>query len=235
MATYNFPVPGWNQYKKQTFDMTPKGIVTHNTYNSASAKSEASYMVGNSNWTSFHSSVDENAVYESIPFNKNAWHCGATYGNRNYIGIEIARSTGSAEQFAQAERNASKYIAGILRKYNWGLDYVQTHQKQSGKYCPHRTLDLGWQRFLNMVNTELRGGDVAVNLEKPKSAGYSVKTKTPGDVLNIRSGPGAGYKKIGTYRDGSVIYVESVHHTLEGTWYKIPRVGYVSAKFCVGM
>jgi len=24
---------------------------------------------------------------------------------------------------------------------------------RSGKYCPHRTLDLGWQRFLNLIKT----------------------------------------------------------------------------------
>ena len=35
----------------------------------------------------------------------------------------------------------------------WGIDRVKKHQDFSGKYCPHRTLDLGWERFLKMVES----------------------------------------------------------------------------------
>ena len=43
----------------------------------------------------------------------------------------------------------------ILKEHNWGIDRVKKHQDWSGKYCPHRTLDLGWQRFLNKVQRHL--------------------------------------------------------------------------------
>lgn len=231
---YDFPVPDWNKSKKQTFSMTPEKIVIHNTYNSAKAKAEASYMVGNSNWTSFHTVVDESAIYECIPFNRNAWHAGATYGNRHYIGIEIARSTGNASDFAKAEENAAKYTAAILKSKGWGIDRVVTHKYCSGKYCPHKTLDLGWNRFLDKVKKYLGQTPVQVNTNVSRG-GYSVRTKTPGDVLNVRMGPGVGYRKVSSYRDGSKIYVEEVVKNIEGTWYKIPRVGYVSARYCVGI
>ena len=34
--------------------------------------------------------------------------------------------------------------AYLLKQYGWGIDKVGTHEMRSGKYCPHRTLDLGW-------------------------------------------------------------------------------------------
>ena len=44
-----------------------------------------------------------------------------------------------------------------MKQYNWGIDKVTKHQDYSGKYCPHRTLDLGWERFLNLIKTYLNG------------------------------------------------------------------------------
>ena len=35
------------------------------------------------------------------------------------------------------------------------LTRLKKHQDFSGKYCPHRTLDMGWIRFLNMIQAEL--------------------------------------------------------------------------------
>uniref|UniRef100_UPI0015E13D8A N-acetylmuramoyl-L-alanine amidase n=1 Tax=Peptostreptococcus faecalis TaxID=2045015 RepID=UPI0015E13D8A len=176
----------------------------------------------------------------NVPFNRNTWHCGATYGNRNYIGIEIAKSTGNALEFAKAERNAVKYVASILKKYGWGIDRVETHQKQSGKYCPHKTLDLGWQRFLNMINEELNGQKTIINniLNKPEiKANYSVQVSVgKGETLNVRSQPSANAKVVNAYNDGSVIYVEAVaRDEYNNAWYKIPKMGYVSAAYCKGI
>ena len=42
-----------------------------------------------------------------------------------------------------------------LKENNWDISHVKKHQDFSGKYCPHRTLDMGWQRFLDMIQAEL--------------------------------------------------------------------------------
>ena len=55
------------------------------------------------------------------------------------------------------ERNAAELIAQLLKERGWGIDKVTKHQDYSGKYCPHRTLDMGWQRFLDMVQGYLDG------------------------------------------------------------------------------
>ena len=138
--------------------MTPKYITIHNTSNSAPAQNEISYMKNNNNATSYHVCVDEKYVIQAIPFNRNAWHCGDGAngtGNRYSIGIEIARSTGDINLFKQAEQNCAMYVAQLLKNYGWGIDRVKRHKDWSGKQCPHRTMELGWTRFLNMIQKEL--------------------------------------------------------------------------------
>lgn len=143
---------------KCPYEMTPEEITVHNTYNDASAMSEVSYMIGNNNKTSFHVAVDDEKIVEAIPFDRNTWNAGDGkngFGNRKTISIEICYSKSGGERFDNAEKLAAEYIAYLLKQYNWGIDKVGTHQMRSGKYCPHRTLDYGWDRFLNMIKAYL--------------------------------------------------------------------------------
>jgi len=39
---------------------------------------------------------------------------------------------------------------------------VTKHQDYSGKYCPHRTLDMGWDRFLDVIKAEMEDNDMTV-------------------------------------------------------------------------
>ena len=52
-------------------------------------------------------------------------------------------------------------IADILKRYNWDISHVRKHQDFANKYCPHRTLDMGWDRFLNKVREKMEGLTVA--------------------------------------------------------------------------
>ena len=170
---------------KCPYSMTPKYITIHNTSNSAPAQNEISYMKNNNNATSYHVCVDEKYVIQAIPFNRNAWHAGDGAngtGNRYSIGIEIARSTGDINLFKQAEQNCAMYVAQLLKNYGWGIDRVKRHKDWSGKQCPHRTMELGWTRFLNMIQTELDklNGKTVVNTTN--SSSYNV-----GDKVTIKS------------------------------------------------
>ena len=134
--------------------MTPEFIVIHNTSNDASAAGEVSYMKNNNKGVSFHVAVDDAEVRQAIPFDRNAWHAGdgnKGNGNRCGIGIEICYSKSGGARFEKAEENAAEYVAYLLKKYGWGINRVKKHQDFSGKYCPHRTLDMGWDRFLRKV------------------------------------------------------------------------------------
>ena len=148
-----------NKYSiKCPYSMDPIGICVHNTANDASAKSEVNYMINNNNKVSYHVAIDDQYAVECIPFNRNAWHAGdggSGQGNRKYISIEICYSRSGGSKFDQAEKNAARYIAMLLKEYGWDISHVKKHQDFSGKYCPHRTLDYGWQRFLDMIGAEL--------------------------------------------------------------------------------
>lgn len=143
---------------KCPYDMTAEEICVHNTANDASAKNEATYMIGNSSSTSYHVAVDDKEVIEIIPFNKNAFHAGdgrSGRGNRKAIGIEICYSKSGGDRFEVAEENTASYIAMLLKERNWGIEKVKRHRDYSSKYCPHRTMDLGWERFLDKIKKHL--------------------------------------------------------------------------------
>ena len=158
MQITNVTCPTSKYSIKCPYEMTPQGICVHNTANDASAMAEISYMLGNNNKTSFHAAVDNERVVTGLPFNRNAWHSGDGgngKGNRTQIAIEICYSKSGGERFDEAENLAACYIAYLLKQYGWGIDKVSKHQDYSNKYCPHRTLDLGWERFLNKIREQL--------------------------------------------------------------------------------
>ena len=179
---------------KCPYQMIPSRIVVHNTANDASARNEIAYMIGNDQEVSFHYAVDDKEVVQGIPEDRNAWHSGDGEhgkGNREGVAIEICYSKSGGDRFVQAEKNAVELIVSLLKKYNWGVDKVTKHQDYSGKYCPHRTLDAGWDRFIKMIeakmNTKLYRVQVGAfanrsNAEKLcqelKSKGYSAFIKT---------------------------------------------------------
>lgn len=145
--------PEWKWSVKCPYAMTPRFVVVHNTANDASAVNEVAYMLGNRDSTSYHYAVDDMCAVQAIQENRTAWHAGDGTGAGNMYGIaiEICYSKSGGERFLKAEDNAAELIAGILNRYGWGIDKVTKHQDYSGKYCPHRTLDMGWDRFLNKV------------------------------------------------------------------------------------
>lgn len=153
-----------DKYKiKCPYKMLPEFIVVHNTANDASAESEIKYMINNNKQTSFHYAIDDKEIVQAISEDRNAWHAGdggRGRGNRRGIAVEICYSRSGGERFIKAEILAAKFIAEKLKERGWGIDRVKKHQDFSGKYCPHRTLDMGWQRFLNIIQAELNGKSI---------------------------------------------------------------------------
>lgn len=143
---------------KCPYEMTPKFIIVHNTYNDAPAKNEIAYMTRNDSSTSFHIAVDDVEAIQGIPFNRNSWNCGDGRngnGNRNGISIEICYSKSGGERWEKAKANAVELIAQLLKQYGWGIEQVKKHQDFANKYCPHRILDEGWEGFLNLIREKL--------------------------------------------------------------------------------
>lgn len=158
MQITNVKCPTSKYSIKCPYTMIPEGITVHNTANDASAMSEVSYMIGRPEKVSFHAAVDDYRIVTGLPYNRSCFASGDGrngFGNRKTINIEICYSKSGGERFDKAEHLAAEYIAYLLKQYGWGIDKVGTHQMRSGKYCPHRTLDRGWQRFLDMIKAYL--------------------------------------------------------------------------------
>lgn len=183
---------------KCPYTMNPEFIVVHNTANDASARNEIAYMISNDNQVSFHYAVDDKEIVQGIPENRNAWHAGDGAngeGNRKGIAIEICYSKSGGDKFVDAEKLAAQFIASKLNEKGWGIAKVKKHQDFSGKYCPHRTLDMGWQRFLNMIQSYMNtnssvstaSNNTANNtLYKVQAGAYNNKTNAEAQVTKLK-------------------------------------------------
>jgi N-acetylmuramoyl-L-alanine amidase CwlA len=178
---------------KCPYKMEPEYISVHNTANDASARNEIAYMTKNNNEVSFHIAVDDKEAVQGLPLDRNGWHCGDGNGNgnRKSIGIEICYSKSGGSRFEKAEKNAAELIAYLLKQRGWGIDRVKKHQDWSNKYCPHRTLDMGWNRFIKMIEAKLncspQTGQQTATTNDTVNVFYRVKTQKHGWLGEVKN------------------------------------------------
>lgn len=149
--------------KRTGFAMQPKYVTIHNTANGgagANAYSHANAQINDRRtYVSWHYTVDNNEIYQSIPMNEVAYHAGdgTMIGNSTSIGIEICEN--SDGNYAQAERNAAYLTARILYENGLPANAVRMHKDWSGKNCAHNIIEgtkgtMGWSAFLALVQQE---------------------------------------------------------------------------------
>jgi len=170
---------------KCPYTMKAEFFIVHNTANDASAINEVKYMIRNNAQVSYHYAIDDKNIVQGIPDNRNAWNAGdggRGRGNRKGLSFEICYSKSGGQKFIAAEKLAAKFLAFKLKEKGWGINKVTKHQDYSGKYCPHRTLDMGWQRFLNMIQVELN----ALNTPQPQQPiQETIKVSFNGTIRNV--------------------------------------------------
>ena len=143
-----------------------KDIVIHNAATpNGTAKALNRALHNSKEYKSWHFSVDDKDIIQSLPLNRNAFATGdGAYGlgNRTGIHIEIAKDndTDSREEWLEARNNGARLAAELLHKYGWEIDHLKKHQDYkmtSGnyKYCPHKILDEGWDDFKSLVSQYL--------------------------------------------------------------------------------
>ena len=213
---------------KCPYTRTPTRVVIHNTANDAPAANEISYMRYNDLEISFHYAVDDVNIVQGIPESCNAWASGDGHGKGNMEGIhiEICYSKSGGEKFDKAEQNAAEFTASLLKKYGWGIDKVTKHRDYDGKYCPHRTLDRGWQRFLSMVKRYMEPAKTPV---ASKFTPYLIR-KNCRDALNIRKGPSTNYGILGQIKD-TLRYTIVEEHSGPGShkgWGRLKAGGWIA-------
>ena len=216
---------------KCPYSMTPEFVVVHNTANDASAQNEVKYMISNNNQVSFHFAVDDKEIVQGLPLDRNAWACGDGAngkGNRKGIQIEICYSKSGGARFENAEKNAAKFIAQLLKERGWGVDKVKKHQDFSNKYCPHRTLDKGWASFVNMVKDYVNELNKPVQSTQSSSISVGDKVKVKTTATHYATGQSmASFVKGSTYEvtriDGNKLLLSDI---VSWVWdYDVDKVG----------
>lgn len=147
-------IPKYNDKSRPQIPMAPTSITVHNTGNArkgADAKMHTRYVDNTINYTSWHFTVDDKEIYQELPINEVAWHAGDGAngrGNKTSIGIEICENDGI--DWNKAKDNAIRLIVWLRRNIA-GIKGVFPHRKWSGKYCPHKILDEGWDKFIEEI------------------------------------------------------------------------------------
>ncbi|TCM51065.1 peptidase M23-like protein [Rhizobium sp. PP-F2F-G48] len=141
----------------------PTAITIHNTDNTArgaDAPAHARYMKGadaKRRKVSWHFTVDDKSVYQSLPVGEIGWHASTSAGNASSIGIEICMNEGLDE--AAAYEKAALLTAALAKQHSIDVaTAVVQHHHWSGKNCPRvlRAKPNGWRDFIDRVR-ELHG------------------------------------------------------------------------------
>ena len=218
---------------KCPYSMKPIGITVHNTANDATAQNEISYMIRNNAYNSFHYAVDDKEIVQGLPLDRNGFHASDGSngtGNRKTIGIEICYSKSGGDRFIKAEKNAVDLIVYLIKKYNWNISCVKRHYDYAPdkKYCPHRTMDLGWDRFLKMISDKLedKPKDKPKELTIENITNKKVKLKIDAHLWNLDFNTYAEAKSVKQYKKGDIIEVSAIANHPIGAKYYLTEYSY---------
>lgn len=167
----------------------PQAIIIHNAATpNGTAKALNRALHNSKEYKSWHFSVDDKDIIQSLPLNRNAFATGdGAYGlgNRTGIHIEIAKDNDndSQDEWKKARDNGAKLASELLFKYGLSIDNLKKHQDYkmtngSYKYCPHKILDEGWNEFKTLVSQYLD------ELNDPKKDDLN-DTSNSNDKINI--------------------------------------------------
>ena len=138
-------------------------ITIHSTGNSSSvATGERAWLDNpeNNRDASWHYVVGNGVVIQAISEEEEAWHCGATEGNRHSISVEICES-GDRKAVL---KTAAAFVADLLKKYGWGTEKLKKHYDWTGKDCPRILINkayvtggMDWNWFIKAVKENMEG------------------------------------------------------------------------------
>ena len=169
-----------------------KYIVIHYVGATGGAEENCRYFQSNYRGASAHYFVGhEGEIWQSVLDTDVAWHCGATRykhpycRNTNSIGIEMCcrkRANGTWYFEEETIKATIELVKELMKKYSIPAANVIRHYDVTGKVCPEPYVrdTAAWNTFKASLTATTA------------ASGYLVKVTA--DVLNVRMGPGVGYK-----------------------------------------
>ncbi|MEK3909626.1 LysM peptidoglycan-binding domain-containing protein [Oceanobacillus sp. FSL W7-1309] len=187
-------IPKTNPEIRPGGHMNPSHVTDHDTGNAGrGANAEmhnryihnmASYDPKDTSHVSWHLTVDEKFIYQHLPFDEPAYHCGDGFGiksgNRTSIGVEKCMNIDGDR--AATEENAIALEVYLLKNViNKTPSNVVPHQIWSGKYCPAIILrrDGSFNPFRKRIQTAFDGAKLS-----PKPVVSKMHTVKRGDTLS---------------------------------------------------
>ena len=145
---------------------TVRYIVIHETANTnpgADAQAHAGLLQsGQNGTTSWHYSVDDHEICQSIPDDEIAYHAGdkRKEGGGNACGIGIELCVNQDGDFEKTFPNGAKLTAFLLQEYHLGIGAVKQHADFMEKNCPSTIRDQGrWPEFLQLVEQYMQSSE----------------------------------------------------------------------------
>lgn len=138
-------------------------IVIHYTANRGdTARNNADYFAREKIKVSAHFFVDENEIWESVPENYVAWHCGAKRyrhtecRNTNSIGVEICMNDKTGAIRMKSIAHAAQLVRKLMIRYRIPAEHVIRHYDVTGKMCPAPFVadETLWQDFRKQIVEE---------------------------------------------------------------------------------
>jgi hypothetical protein len=215
--------------------LVPRLITIHNTDNDspgANAAAHAKYQKGEDarrRKVSWHFTVDDRGVFQSLPTNEVGWHAGTREGNSSSIGIEICMHP--EMNVDAAYQRAALLVAVMARRLGVTVPAaVVQHHHWSGKHCPRVLRDKphGWDDFLQTIahsSNDLRDitapdiiaghdhheGETGSGAPVGASEEFTVIAR---DGLRVRAGPGTDFDIKSSLAFGTKVVV--ISHS--GAW-----------------
>lgn len=136
-----------------------------------------------------HYYVDYSEIWQFIENHRIGWHTASTFGNLNYIGIEVCESFGDEAHFLKNEYRALELAEYILSMYDLEIneETVKLHREFSSTDCPHRSVEIHKDAKRYFIETmkkirakRLKKGEVLDDMQKLNerklvlNEGYSV-------------------------------------------------------------
>lgn len=125
----------------------PLGVCYHNDAggNSCNKAHYENWLPGINPANGFaHLYVCSDGEVQAEDLDYKAWHCGNSYGNSNFLSVEICQSMGDEAQFLKNEQRAFDLTAEWFKAYGLTPDRntVRIHKQFSATACPHRSVEL---------------------------------------------------------------------------------------------
>lgn len=224
------------------------GVTIHNTgvINAASGTTMAEQYTratvnGNMNSVRVHYYVDGMCAWQNLPLTWQGWHAadGSGNGNTRTIAIECIMSGKGTVEDMQAEDNAARIAAELLKTYGLGIDCLFTHthwlnvrdgrkgtvdqlnvMRHPYKMCPLYIIP-HWQQFKAKVATYMgevasESAEPATDPEKQEFEPVQFLVKILDDTLNVRSGAGTEFPVVTQVSKGHVFTIIETKNAKDG-------------------